>query len=484
MAYVENDATSRQNDQYILMQINAEMDVINLRVRDKILLTGKTLNSHLKKIEIKNCDLGSIDIEDIETGIPLIFQDCKIHSLRFRKGCSWNEVRFLRSEVTSLEIDGAVKAVNLYDHSKAEFCLFETAHIEQLFVDNQSGFKHLYMVDCTGNTSIDFVSTKECQSAAFRKCDIKLVRVSLSAIEEISIVQCKKIGAITLSPLTEIPDVNVSETNFGIFSIRGATSSKGKISIAKAQIDFLNINDFQNLGQLNLTDIEIKHEAEFKYSQLGKSAFTGVNFSNAPVVIRSSDFHQTTFSTVVWNKEYKLNESDKNLTYQTLAESYRQLKTSYLKSSNFIDASRFKYHELRSFYNHLRSVLSEDIRAMKFRPAWRNLGDFLILWTSKKSSDFGESVGRPLYLMTLFHLVLFCLLLIAFELPIKFTSIQHHSWEAFGEGFRLYVYLMSPAHSIKVGNVEIYGVLDTLMRISSAYFLYYFLKASRKFHTT
>lgn len=112
-----------------------------------------------------------------------------------------------------------------------------------------------------------------------------------------------------------------------------------------------------------------------------------------------------------------------------------------------------------------------------------DIGNWLILGSNKLFSDFGQSLGRPLAWLFGVHSVLYFVLIMTVDLPVKLTmDFDEMSLAAFWEGAGIYLNLLSPVHSDTIKGASIFGVTDFFMRLSAGFFLYYFLRSTRKFN--
>lgn len=190
---------------------------------------------------------------------------------------------------------------------------------------------------------------------------------------------------------------------------------------------------------------------------------------NCKIHLDNSMIGECVFSGVTWpasNLFYSSYE-DKKKQNQSLREAYRQLKQAMLKDGNNIDALAFYRNEMNSYWEY----------------AWCNpqvnREDKFILFISLIFSNHGQSFVLPLIWLLGAHLVLF---LIAIEVGYNgfyFTS-NLAEWGATADFVGSYFHLLNPVHKLPDTNGGML-IVDFFMRLSSGFFIYHIIRASRKF---
>jgi len=244
------------------------------------------------------------------------------------------------------------------------------------------------------------------------------------------------------------------------------------IQINDIQIGILNLNDFDNLGSFEISNAVVE-QCSMILTRLTKSTFNSINFGG--ISLLNSIIDEAKFANIIWPNHHLINEVNElgeisnNRFHSKLAEAYRQLKIVCLNSNDKVNSLAFYRHEM----NHVWKGININ---------WReNITDWLILGSNKVFSDFGQSLKRPILWLFSVHTLMFILLYNNYELPIK-LDWKNHSWPAFIEGVGLFLNLINPVHSSTVQGESIFGITDFLMRVFSSYFIYYFIKATRKFN--
>jgi len=251
---------------------------------------------------------------------------------------------------------------------------------------------------------------------------------------------------------------------------------KSRIKLLDISFQDVSISDFENNGTFGINNCVINSNLKIDQSNLGKATFSNVITLNCDFSLVNSNITDTIFTNFIQKSDYKLNETEQ-FALPALRESYRQLKANFLKNGNKIVSLEFQKHELRMHYK---------ILSIRKFAGLRDFGDFLIVATNKWSSDFGQNIWRPLLFLFLLHLVLFNLLLFFTpELGVRIgTSLDP---ELISKGTRLFFQTILPIHGVDIryGDappISIAGFWDFVIRISSGYFIYYFISASRKYH--
>ena len=194
------------------------------------------------------------------------------------------------------------------------------------------------------------------------------------------------------------------------------------------------------------------------------------------LAIKDTSFNQMHFGYIHWGRNFELfslnTQNSKSDQYLELIETSRELKKHFHDKHNLIYSNIFRVSELRSYYYYIKDKVFNN------RSSFEEWLDFLVLYTNNLFSNFGTSVGKPLLFLFGFHTIWFYSLLFTEDLPFKPDfSI---SWSGFG----YYLTLINPLHElISFNGKTVYSIFDWLMRIFSSYFIFYFIRGSRKFHS-
>jgi hypothetical protein len=239
------------------------------------------------------------------------------------------------------------------------------------------------------------------------------------------------------------------------------------------QIISVNISNYVSGDNNHLTVLNSKiHDSLTIYrSNLGKAELTGVDLLGCKLNIEWSNIVNMELNNIQWPEDKllfpnytkrKSRREEKNIEkFSVQRESYRQLKSVSKKNNNNIDALGFYANEMKVYYPYARKKKSEN----KF--------DRFLLWVNKVVSNFGQSYLRPL-------LLLFLINLIAYICYIVFKGTWSWSVNDFERGLGKFVEMLNPIRKPYAGN----GFLmffDFCSRALNGFFIYHFVKASRKF---
>ena len=216
-------------------------------------------------------------------------------------------------------------------------------------------------------------------------------------------------------------------------------------------------------------DSQIQEEWHMEYSLIKELKVFNMRFSqNSKLYFDNTILTAYAFSNIIWPKGFKLYSYVEEPTeaHRSLKETYKQLKQAMIRDGNYMDALAFYHNEMeeyRAFVKGNDLVKGED----KF-----------ILFISWLFSNHGQSFVRPLAWLLGMHLLFF---FIAIGLNYNdFYFTWPHEWASTWGLVGSYFYLLNPVHKLP----DVSGgmlILDFFMRLSSGFFIYHIIRASRKF---
>lgn len=277
---------------------------------------------------------------------------------------------------------------------------------------------------------------------------------------------------------------NAYSGNIQINELRFEQSLNGSVIVNKAEINFLNLKA-QNWTEKNLIIQNVKIIEEFNCieTNLGNATFTGVNFSSARLLMNWSSLTDAKYNSVVWPHEYLLHPNlvrenyttkiikgwftktftltdSEHLELKLQRETYRQLKLISDRNKNLIDTLSFYKNEMRVYWVDMR-----------FKNEMGK-GDRFLLFLNRCVSNFGQSWRLPLLWLIITHTILFSIV-ISWYYYNDFTGEQE-----FGQ----YWVLLNPVHKTpEYINTGAGLFTEFMMRVLNGYFIYHFIKATRKF---
>lgn len=150
---------------------------------------------------------------------------------------------------------------------------------------------------------------------------------------------------------------------------------------------------------------ETKSKVEFEY-------VTFLNFTNfrKAKFFNGLDFEHTNLKE---SPNFLNAEIDEKFTNR---ETFRIIKDSFDKIGNQIEANKYYSHEMRKY--------KEELKASKVKSPER-----LIFWFNERVSNFGSSIGRPLFLI-LSCAIIYYLLVLGYEnnLLYKYSNENLNDW--------------------------------------------------------
>lgn len=259
--------------------------------------------------------------------------------------------------------------------------------------------------------------------------------------------------------------------------------SKGRwLEIDNCPIRTIELRYFRNFGSFAIMNTEIHEAIIIDHSDLGESLFQNIVLNeNLRFELSNSSIIEMKFYTIGWMHDYQLFETtfssqvakDVQLQYfLSLKESYRQLKAISLSALNTFDALRFQYHEQR---------IQKQILKLK-NETW----DYLLLATNETFNNYGLSYTLPFKWLIGVHAFWFIIQVAigsTFDYGLWIYPNQIN-WSLTLKACSEFIYTLFPLHSSDYlkGQTGWPLIIDILMRLTSGYFIYYFLSATRKFH--
>jgi len=296
--------------------------------------------------------------------------------------------------------------------------------------------------------------------------DVDEITFRRGSFEEISFVS-NSVKSIVIDGERE-PESEPRSTTINLLDLTGH-SGDGNVFISNLLLMKLRLNRITSRGlDILINSSTILGEFDMCYSVPANMVCINVTLRPCFLYFDHSYLGNCVFTNVEWPRGKRLN-SHIPPTQQSrngvLKEAYRQLKHSAVKNSNHIDALAFYRNELDeyTFLAHHEDVKAEDQ---------------FILFISSLFSNHGQSFTRPIAWLLGMHLVFF---LFAVGLNYNgFYFTTDHEWSATADLVGSYFYLLNPVHKLPDASGGML-ILDFFMRLSSGFFIYHIIRASRKF---
>ncbi|MCG8578229.1 MAG: hypothetical protein MI810_25340 [Flavobacteriales bacterium] len=456
-------------------QINGETIFGNILEPDLSFLPKRFLNCTFQ---------GNVSIEVGATNLTFI--NCQFlgqnHTLSIR-----NNKKKIRFEGCNFEGNLSIKdidTVEIVNTSIDESLSILEGNYSSILINNtlseKKKIQHIYLETLNGDES----------KIKFINLDIghihlpRLLRGKITLWEgnynKIHLNECEYVNKLEISGRTSNgKPINIQELHMPYLN------HDGDILIEFAEIGKLNMNSFlSKKGTMHWQSIKFKDDAEvmIQHSNLENVQWNGIDFKNAKLLFDWSVFSKMEIANITWpnkrilhpnlvypqkNKDWfkswffldVLKEREEKFSIQR--EIYRQLKSISLKNYNNIDALAFYRNEMRVYWTYIRLKGGE------------NWWDQLLIFLNRYVSNFGQSYALPLLWLLLFHWIFYsCVISWNYSMD----------WGAFKNGLGEYFYLLNPVHkSPDYINTGMGKFTEFFMRVFSGFFIYHFIKATRKF---
>jgi hypothetical protein len=255
-----------------------------------------------------------------------------------------------------------------------------------------------------------------------------------------------------------------------------------------------------NLGKSEFFEIDFDHFLEFtiRHSMISNCIFLGCELNN-PIRANISELHGDGIIKKIKGQIGMLSTNKKNFEAGLIGEGY----DSELNDRNLNDLIKTKlpnaereeiqlqvkyrrenYKQFKlSFKNSYDKIGERKFHSLEMNEYEKmkiSFADRLILKVSQIFSNFGGSLWRPIvFNLFLVHTILFWLYLVFVSTAtFRFTIAHYAMWDITLHAFQKYFYLFSPFRPLNKED----GLLDILFRSNAGFFIYNFLRATRKFN--
>lgn len=396
---------------------------------------------------------------------------------------------------------------NITNRIEFENCIFKkNVIINNCAAEDQSIQFH----DCVLDGELDIKNT----SLAELKAVIQVDKIS---IENTSCKQMKIASAITPENVLlliktlhfKVSDFDgtaqIEAAKIGDFCIEGVIKRDSDVVLMRSSFNSISISNLTNTGRLKLFDLHPYIHGRLPSfqifnSNLGKSEFSNINLVGVSLVkIFNTTLIECIFVNFTWPqkismhsepirpagddvliKKWKVKYESEAYAYMNLRDTYRQIKFAYSKQGDFINEHTFHALEMTTYMRCLRKMRKARNRIFFIRWFYFR-STSLILWFSKMTSNYGQSILAPLLTLAIFGSIAFwgmikCNFIQGFS-PTNFF-FNHKSIELTMAEF---LWFINPLRRLDVGEVNGGLIIDIAMRIITSYCLYNFIRASRRF---
>lgn len=272
----------------------------------------------------------------------------------------------------------------------------------------------------------------------------------------------------------------------------GKISKDSDVSIENSCLLSVRISDLSNDGKLRFLNLlwnDSLKKVTFRsfhcyQSNLGKTEFYNFDFNCfEKVEFIQSVLIECVFVNIVWPRHYyKPNLKLREWQLIELRDELRQLKYVLSKQGDSV-----REHEFHAFEMRTHLLLScHRLSNLKGKSAnrayswWQNLQNWVVLFLSWLSSNFGLSWLRPIFFMLVvnFSLIYLGLYGFSFQSLIHVFNFQSSlDFDAVGK----FLYYCSPFRRFDNSITGKASIFDIAIRIVSSYGIYNFIRATRRY---
>ncbi|WP_258098507.1 hypothetical protein [Marinoscillum pacificum] len=405
----------------------------------------------------------NIDYKSPHEGAQFYFDNCSFSGEQL---VIKNSAEFSNCHINVLNLSESINSLSVKAKSKiSSFKFEEGSRLSSFFIDDSEITDLKCDVGFIGASELKFANSEINTLAVFNAP----VEMSISSIRSENMEFCNIRNDQKLYISSCIAKSVVIEPAYGksIVKIWDNTFSKLKLSSFGEEVD-VRVFKIYGLKSLCLQFVKCK------------SLFLSEIQVNE-IKIRNTDFETWQIGYIDWGKSFSLKLSEDIADNRTVTNKYlelmeinRRFKQYFKMKDSPIDAAIFQRNELQAYLRYLLHKWN--------RLSFSQFFDLTLLGTNRIFSNFGQSFILPLLWLLSIHFYLFYLLnqnyQLGYDLCFDWDSGCSFSKEAFG----YYLHLINPVHKlVDVNGESVIAVEDFIMRISSGYFIFYFLKATRKF---
>lgn len=255
-----------------------------------------------------------------------------------------------------------------------------------------------------------------------------------------------------------------------------------ELAVVNTNLTTLTLDNFRNGGSLKFLNCKASQAADasilINQSNLGKAEFFRFDFSSfSKINITNSVIYESVFVNCVWARTNMASEvihfsptlntkeeSAERALAQNKRDVYKQIKTAFARQGDYVQEQFFHGLEMNQYY-----------RSLSFRDDfWTKI----ILRLSYLTSDYGQSLARPVVSILIVNLLLYFTM---FTLnSTEYTSVDCTKFSNYVNTAASLLNFMNPLH--KTDNLS--GapfIIDSLSRVFSSYMIYNIIRSTRRF---
>lgn len=437
-----------------------------------------------KELNVSNISFRFVDIEDfrllgnVTINEQLRFSDCKFTSNTLINPLIFRDIKGSFLDFSDCEFNGDL--------------ILQNVDLEKIIFTNCTFTGKVLLIECNSDFLINSDGSTFIQDFEIIDCNNSMIYLSIIKVDTFTLkgVAPKFLNIVGGHyRLINFTSATYDNSNIVLESARSQKVLKVDILITyflssnlSLLLNKVNIqeawkgNDIKiDEGSINLSSVLFAKDSQVDLERVDfkNFYFTNVDFSQCSNFnLLKSNLVNLSYSNVKWGIDNVLpikkpdDYSDEDFMVSK-KEVYRQLKFLSKKNANIVDANAF-----------FRNEMVEFMEYSKTKAGTLNFWDKVLLIVDKLVSDFGQSWVRPVLLFFGIGALLYLgMVLLGFN-DYYFTVNPN---EISGEAVSDYFYMLNPAHKSPSYNNGWLGFLDFLMRISSGFFIYHIIRATRRY---
>lgn len=408
-------------------------------------------------IEFNNCIFNELfELENIEAS-AILFDNCEL--------VKWIELDKLRCSIFRFEDCQLKSSLTLND-----------VEIDYLsFVAEETSCEGAIIINSPNQKEVSFTSSKNAHFRAirveqFEKIDIDAnvneLDIEATSFKSVTISSTKETNTIEQIRIEDIyyeGNIVFEDVAIGQMSIANAFCNKGMLTIAYSSITHLEVQNCQ-IDHVLLNQVKFIQPPELLGSNLKAWKLSNVIWTDKRRSLKDSYLKKQVFpcyflSNKILPTKLKYDEDDLSVIKDHI-ETYRQLKVSSINNHNQIDALLFYRNEMRLYWKLVR--IEGGIP----------LYDRFLIFLNRIVSDFGQNWVMP---------VIWLFSLTFFNYYFKESPVLSWNINDWCNGFFEMLSYLNP-FKLKIDGVSKVVIgMDFLFKAVAGYFIYHFIKASRRF---
>lgn len=449
----------------IITRIIDGLSIQNVELDEEIIFDFKKIEKIERKyIIFKDCkfkkyvEFTNLIVKDAQ----LIFFNCEFKDLNIKNiTLDYLQISDSKVEIGQLRNLNVITFLDLKLKNVSKFNLINIkapkGNLKVFDSDNS-----MFIIEDNNDLTLSFETSSTIEKLILH--NILEIELKLSILKTLSINQSKR-SSITIN------NNQVEKSKIEIINVNNIFPTSN-IIINNSIIDSFNLISITlDSGFININSTSIKFTHIIK-SSINKLQLNNVKFLNT-LLISLSNISGLKYSNIRWipktyittrskSKEFNMmSREEKTKILKDEREIFRQLRYASNSQKNYIDEMEFQKVELLKYRQEMKISKSIPIQ------------DRILLFANTLASDFGLSWIKPLTWLLLLHLLLFALLYL-YNINMENCQILNPIAE--------YLELLNPAH--KTPNyIELNGerIIEFIMRLNSAFFIFHFVKATRKY---